>query len=47
MCKHSPGKPSRHHGFDDIVAQAFPYEEMHAVKKPNGLTRLDEKRHNI
>ena len=43
-CKRSPGRMSRHHALNDIVARAFASAGIPAVKEPNGLTRLDGKR---
>jgi len=44
VCKRSPGRTSRHHALNDIVARAFASAGIPAVKEPNGLTRLDGKR---
>ena len=44
VCKRSPGRTSRHHALNDIVARAFASAGIPAVKEPNGLSRLDGKR---
>jgi hypothetical protein len=44
VCKRAPGRTSRHHALNDIVARAFASAGIPAAKEPNGLTRTDGKR---
>jgi len=44
VCKQAPGKASRHHAFNDVVARAFSSAGVPAVKEPAGLCRTDGKR---
>jgi hypothetical protein len=44
VCKRAPGRTSRHHALNEIVARAFASAGIPAVKEPNGLTRSDGKR---
>ena len=44
VCKHAPGKASRHHAFNDVVARAFSSAGVPVVKEPAGLCCTDGKR---
>ena len=44
VCKRAPGKTSRHHALNDLVASAFASAGIPATKEPHGLTRSDGKR---
>jgi len=44
VCKRAPGKTSRNHALNDLVACAFVSAGIPATKEPHGLTRSDGKR---
>ena len=41
MCKRAPGKTSRHHAFNDLIARAFSSAGLPVTKEPLGLFRSD------
>ena len=43
-CKQAPGRSSRHHTLNDLVARALAAAGAPAVKEPAGLVRQDGKR---
>ena len=43
VCKHAPGRTTRHHALNDVIFRAFSSAGIPATRKPVGLTRLDEK----
>ena len=43
-CKQAPGRSSRHHTLNDLVARALAAAGVPAVKEPAGLVRQDRKR---
>jgi len=44
VCKRAPGKTSRHHHLNDVIARAFTAAGVPTTKEPNGLSRSDGKR---
>lgn len=44
VCRHAPGKSSRHHALNDVVARAFASAGIPSSKEPKGLSRSDGKR---
>ena len=44
VCKHAPGRTTRHHALNDVIFRAFSSASIPATKEPVGLTRLDGKR---
>ena len=44
VCKHAPGRTTRHHALNDVIFRAFSSADIPATNKPVGLTRLDGKR---
>ena len=44
VCKHAPGRKSRHHNVNDVMARALLSAGIHVTKEPNGLSRGDGKR---
>lgn len=44
VCRHAPGKTSRHHALNDVIARAFASAGLPVTKEPNGLSRTDGKR---
>ena len=44
VCKRAPGKTSRHHAFNDLIARGFSFAGLPVTKEPLGLFRSDGKR---
>jgi len=44
VCKRAPGRTTRHHALNDLVARAFGSAGLPVTKEPHGLTRSDGKR---
>ena len=44
VCKRAPGKTSRHHAFNDLIARGFSSAGLPVTKEPLGLFRSDGKR---
>jgi len=44
VCRKAPGKISRHHALNDLVARAFTSAGIPSSKEPHGLVRSDGKR---
>ena len=44
VCKRAPGRSSRHHALNDVVARAFHSAGIPVTKEPTGLLRSDGKR---
>ena len=44
VCKRAPGKTSRHHALNDLIARGFSAAGLPVTKKPLGLFRSDGKR---
>jgi len=44
VCKQAPGRSSRHHVLNDLVARAFAAAGVPVAKEPVGLVRQDGKR---
>jgi len=44
VCKRAPGKTSRHHALNDLIARAFSSAGLPITKEPSGLFRSDGKR---
>ena len=44
VCKKAPGKTSRHHALNDLIARAFSSAGLPVTKEPSGLLRSDGKR---
>jgi len=44
VCRHAPGRTSRHHALNEIVARAFASAGIPTSKEPSGLSRSDGKR---
>ena len=43
VCKRSPGRTSRHHAFNDLIARTFSSAGIPVTKEPSGLFRSDGK----
>ena len=43
VCKQAPGRSSRHHTLNDLVARAFAAAGIPVAKEPVGLVRQDGK----
>jgi len=44
VCRKAPGKITRHHALNDLVARAFTSAGIPSSKEPHGLERSDGKR---
>jgi len=44
VCKRAPGKTTRHHALNDLIARAFSSAGLPVTKEPSGLFRSDSKR---
>lgn len=44
VCKRAPGKSSRHHALNDLIARSFASAGIPTTKEPHGLFRTDGKR---
>jgi len=44
VCKRAPGKTTRHHALNDLIARAFSSAGLPVTKEPSGLFRSDGKR---
>ena len=44
VCKRAPGRTSRHHAFNDLIARAYSSAGFPVTKEPSGLFRSDGKR---
>jgi len=44
VCKRAPGRATRHHALNDLVARSFAAAGVPVTKKPAGLSRTDGKR---
>jgi len=44
VCKRAPGKTSRHHAFNDLIARGFSSAGLPVTKELLGLFRSDGKR---
>ena len=40
VCKRAPGRTSRHHAFNDLIARAFSSAGFRVTKEPSGFVRI-------